>query len=718
VKAKRVHSRVGWLALLALCSLAGCGALARCSPKELAQKPVEPVAAPVAPRTPGQFEVAEVILDKKLMPGWDDWGWGKHEYTESGARIALGGFGGIILHHQELPSRYGGVSFRVQVPESYGEFLELQLMYRQVDEQTLPPVLITAEHVAKLPDGWWEVFVPWSALNPTGSPFDRIQIHAKKQIPDDLVPIDKIVLTKGSGAAIQPAAAAAAVRARPARAVVDCARSAIRINPLIYGIADQKWSMKPSARRIGGNPITRLNWDLGNVWNHGKDWFFENAVGPKDKLPEWIAADIEHGMKTALVVPTSGWVAKDATSVGFPKSVFGAQHAHDPNRPEAGDGMRPDNTPIRPGPPTQTSVAAPPAQIKKWIERLRAQDATRGKRGVDMYILDNEPTLWNSTHRDIHPDPLTYDELLDMTVRYGTAIREADHDAVIAGPAEWGWTGYFYSAKDVVAGVGLKPDRRAHDDLPLVEWYLKKLARHEKATGTRILDVLDLHFYPQAPNVWGDGGTDPETAALRLRSTRSLWDPSYNDESWINDTVKLIPRMKEWIAGNYPGRGISIGEWNFGGEKHMSGGLAVAEVLGRFGQQGITSAFYWYSPPDGSPAFNGFLAYRNYDGKGAHFLDWSVPTKDGQDLSLFASRDDSSEHFTLVLLNLDPSTAVDAEIDVSRCGTPTARRAFAYDATLPAFIEDRGKSDLAKLTERLAPYSMKVVELTVSKPVR
>jgi hypothetical protein len=700
-----MKSRVGWIAMLAVFSLAGCGALARCSPKSLLQKASAPEAPPGAPHVAGQFEVAEVVLDKKLMPGWDDWGWGKHEFTESGARIALGGFGGIILHHQELPSQFGGVSFRFQAPDSYGDFLELSLQYRQVDEQTLPPVFISAEYVAKLPDGWKEVLVPWSALNPSGSPFDRIQIHAKKQIPDDLVPIDKIVLTKGSGAAVHPVAAGASAPARSVRTVVDCSRSAVRINPLIYGIADSKWAMSPTARRIGGNPVTRLNWDLGNVWNLGKDWFFENVVGPKDKLPDWILADLAHGMKTALVVPTSGWVAKDATSVGFPVSVFGPQHARDPNRPEAGDGLRPDNTPIRPGPPTQTSVAAPPALIKRWIERLREQDAARGKRGVDMYILDNEPTLWNSTHRDIHPDPITYDELLDMTIKYGTAIREADRDAVIAGPAEWGWTGYFYSAKDVVAGTTLRPDRRAHDGLPLVEC-------------TRVLDVFDLHYYPQAANVWGDGGLDPATAALRLRSTRSLWDPSYRDESWIDDTIKLIPRMKEWIASSYPGRGISIGEWNFGGEKHMSGGLAVAEVLGRFGQQGITSAFYWYSPPDGSPAFNAFLAFRNYDGKGAHFLDWSVPTKDAENVSLFASRDDSSEHFTFVLLNLDPSTAVNAEVDLSRCGTPTSRRAFVYDTTAPAFVEDNAKADLAKLTERLAPYSMKVVELAVAKPAR
>ena len=33
-----------------------------------------------------------------------------------------------------------------------------------------------------------------------------------------------------------------------------------------------------------------------------------------------------------------------------------------------------------------------------------------------MYMLDNEPTLWNSTHRDVHPDPVGYEELLDRTL--------------------------------------------------------------------------------------------------------------------------------------------------------------------------------------------------------------------------------------------------------------------------------------------------------------
>src|SRR5258705_13651131 len=65
---------------------------------------------------------------------------------------------------------------------------------------------------------------------------------------------------------------------------------------------------------------------------------------------EWIEAERNEGRALAVVVPMIGWVAKDATSVGFPVSQFGPQRAHDPERPEAGDGFKPDGTPFRPDP--------------------------------------------------------------------------------------------------------------------------------------------------------------------------------------------------------------------------------------------------------------------------------------------------------------------------------------------------------------------------------
>src|SRR4029078_10949073 len=100
-----------------------------------------------------------------------------------------------------------------------------------------------------------------------------------------------------------------------------------------------------------------------------------------------------------------------------------------------------------------------------------------------------------------------------------------------------------------------------------------------------------------------------EPSARRTRSVRALWEPTYKDESWIDDTVELIPRLKRWIAEYYPKRGISIGEYNFGATTHMKGGLAQAEALGRFAEQGITSAFFFTYPPHRSPTFWAFRAF-------------------------------------------------------------------------------------------------------------
>src|SRR4029434_8958709 len=79
-------------------------------------------------------------------------------------------------------------------------------------------------------------------------------------------------------------------------------------------------------------------------------------------------------------------------------------------------------------------------------------------------------------------------------------------------------------------------DRDDHGGKPFVEWYLQQMAAAEAANHVRLLDYFDLHYYPQADGVSLSPAGNAATQALRLRSTRALWDPSYVDESWIKDT--------------------------------------------------------------------------------------------------------------------------------------------------------------------------------------
>ncbi len=668
-----------------------------------------------------------VVYDGELRNGWQDWGWSPRELGKGPAQLDLAGYGGWILANPGFSGEFGALVFRFRASERFGEALEVRLDAPVA--QPFPRVRPGMAHRRVLEDGWQEIRVPMQELNPDGRRFDRILFHAALDVREAQVEIDRVRLEPAGGEQNE----APAPEKRGALLHIDLKAPGHRISPLIYGIAfdprldgrdSHQWTLGATARRWGGNPSSRYNWRLGNAWNTASDWFFRNVdyTGvPGFTYQRFLDSGLERGLASALTVPILGWTAKDTRSFSFPISKFGPQRRTDPDFPDAGDGYSPSGSPLMPGPASGTSVEAPPESIGEWIAAIRARDEQRGRRSVRMYILDNEPMLWSSTHRDVHPEPVGYDELLQRTVDYATAIRKADPKAVIAGPALWGWPAYFYSAKDAAAGFVVSPDRTAHGGEPLLAWYLRKLEEHRKRTGTRLLDVVDVHFYPQASGmgVGPEGDTSPEACARRIRATRALWDPSYVDESWIGEPVRLIPRLREWVAQNAPGLGLSIGEYNFGAEGHLCGGLALAEALGQFGEQRLDAAFYWTYPAADSPAYWAFRAFRDYDGKGARFLDVSLPTVSTEGVSLFASTDEQRRRVVAVALNLQPAAHVGAALELSGCGRIGRGRAFAFgpqsgrleETAAPAF-------EGCTVRQPLPPYSLTVLELELAKAAK
>lgn len=503
---------------------------------------------------------------------------------------------------------------------------------------------------------------------------------------------------------------------------VQCKAPGQAVSPMIYGIAwaDTDKDIGATTHRWGGNETTSYNPKLGNAWNHGNDWFFENEE--IDSWEKFVEKAAQKGGRAAITVPIMGWVAKDTSSCAFPTKDYPHQDKTDSNRPLCGNGKKPDGKSNLESPkdPSKWSTKITPEDVGAWVAKVKAADVKRGKRIVYEYILDNEPALWDTTHRDVHPEPETYDELLEKTIAFGTAIRKADPDALIAGPAEWGWPGYFFSGKDAKAGFKLKPDRRAHDDQPFLAWYLKKLAEHEKTTGVKVLDVLDLHIYPQADGVQmtddeggdGAGNTDRATNDLRYRTTRSLWDRDYKDESWIDDNVYLIPRMKDLIAQNYPGLGFQIGEYNFGAEKHISGALALAEALGRFALYGVSHAYYWTFPKTNTPAYWAFRAFRNYDGAGGHFLDQIVPSSSPSGTSLYASKDETGKKWVLIAINFSADRPIEMPITLDGCATPASVKSFVYTGG-PIMTNGAAKIEGTSVTTKLPPASITVLEVAI-----
>jgi hypothetical protein len=495
-------------------------------------------------------------------------------------------------------------------------------------------------------------------------------------------------------------------------------------NPGIYGIGEgysamsdeRQWQLHASGRRFGGNPSSRYNWELG-TFNHGSDWVFANDGTPAGEplYARFLREDEERGMGSAVTIPILGWVAKDRTSSAFPVAKYPDQSGIDPLR-KAGEGKTSKGRVIPSPPPTETSVPAPPEMMGRWVKAMASRPETAT--GPRVYILDNEPGLWDSTHRDIHPDPMSYDELLERTLAYAHAIRANDPKGLIAGPSSFGWTEYLYSGKDGALSYHLVHlDRRLHGDLPLLAYYLRALHEHEAKTGERLLDLLDVHFYPQGDEVGvgAKGGTDPKTAAMRIRATRALWDPTYVDESWIGEPIRLIPRLHEWIDRYDPGVGIEIGEWDFGAEGHMSGALAVAETLGRFADGGVSRAFYWTFPYPGSATFFAFRAFRNFDGHGGRFEDALVPLAlSPEGTSVWASRDASGKHVVVVVLNFMPDVGLDTRVRLASCGGAARGTAYTYVQGAPDFAARALEvAEPGVLAASLPAYSINTFDLRV-----
>jgi len=414
------------------------------------------------------------------------------------------------------------------------------------------------------------------------------------------------------------------------------------ISPLIRGLngdldAAQMRDVGITVNSWGGNPTTRFNYMIGHAWNAARDYEYRNVnytESEADAFRAFVDLNEEAGVASRAVVPTLGWIAKDDDSAhcSFPDSNGGCQGA-------------PEAECESPGPiadPRDTSIESTPQMVADWIDGVLGEG-----RDVQFLSMDNEPELWGYTHYDVHPECTTYEEVLDKYLTYARALRAVAPDAQLMGPVMCCWYDFW-------GGGPGAADGSTNDFL---RWFLENVRAADEELGQRTLDVVDLHYYPQS-DVFNDN-VDPETNELRLRSTRSLWDPEYVDESWIDQPINFLPRVMSTIEEAYPGTPLFISEWNFGAEESMNGALVIADVLGLFGREGVYAATYWRSPEPGSPGYMAMKMHGNYDGAGTAFEGRTVPVElaDVTSVSAFAALSESGDVLRIMLINKSPETA-------------------------------------------------------------
>ena len=644
----------------------------------------------VLPLWTAQAQTRQSVYTESLQNGWQDYGWARLDYAStvqahSGTRsiaVTPAAYAALYLHHDAQPAiTYTNLSFWIHGGASGGQLLQVQA--------TVGGAALTAKVLPALAAQWQQVSLPMASLGVTNQPgFDGFWIQDRSGRAQATFYVDDIVL---DGTPPSPPS--------PVALTVNVGIRRHPIAPEVYGVAFAGTAalktLNVPLNRSGGNTETRYNWQL-NAHNHAADFYFESiadsAAAPGAETDLFIRSTLDAGAAPMVTVPMIGWAAKLGPNRGklasFSIRKYGAQTGNDAAYfADAGNGIKSAGPPVvyvTGNDPNDANVPSDAAFQGAWVDHLMQRWGASVAGGVRHYLLDNEPSLWHATHRDVHPTGARLEEIRDRCLEYAAMVRSKDPGAVIFAPEEWGWSGYLYSGYDqqygAAHGYSSFPDRAAHGNQDAIPWLLDRWREADAKSGRRSVDVLSVHFYPQG----GEFGEDVSLAMQlrRNRSTRALWDPSYVDETWIQSQVRLIPRLKEWVAAHYPGTRIALTEYNWGAEQHVSGALAQADVLGILGREGVDYATRWTCPATNSPVYQAIRLYRNYDGSGAAFGDVSVEAvaPDPDTVAVFAALRTADGAVTALMLNKDPGAAHPVSLTLSGIETEAAAELWRLDS--------------------------------------
>jgi hypothetical protein len=223
------------------------------------------------------------------------------------------------------------------------------------------------------------------------------------------------------------------------------------------------------------------------------------------------------------------------------------------------------------------------------------------KEQFQYWNMDNEPEVWNGTHKDIMPDAIPAEDYIQRYVAVAVKAREAFPEIKIVGPVftnEWFW----YNWQD-------------HQKIPdpvnpsikycWAEYFIKRIAEEQNRTGIRLLDVLDYHLYP--------GPEEDRSTTLQIH--RVFYDTTYDypkgegikilDEAnpdWGTRSQKsyIFKRSNDWLD-NYmgPDHGVTMGMSEFGSIYKSDPNVVTvtyASLLGTFAENNVEifSPWDWY----------------------------------------------------------------------------------------------------------------------------
>lgn len=203
--------------------------------------------------------------------------------------------------------------------------------------------------------------------------------------------------------------------------------------------------------------------------------------------------------------------------------------------------------------------------------------------------MDNEPEIWSGTHDDVMKTQLPAEDFMQLYFKVAKAARAKYPNIKLVGPVpanEWQW---YRWGSDPISYNGKK--------YTWLEYFILRVAEEEKATGIRLLDVLDIHYYPgsndaatcvQFHRVFFDRNyVYPE--ANGVHTLNGGWDTSINKEY-------ILGRCSDWLT-KYMGAnndvGLAVTECGLNSTNANVQAVWYASTLGEFMKNGVQIFTPW-----------------------------------------------------------------------------------------------------------------------------
>lgn len=268
--------------------------------------------------------------------------------------------------------------------------------------------------------------------------------------------------------------------------------------------------------------------------------------------------------------------------------------------------------------------------------------------------MDNEVDVWNGTQDWAMPTLISASAFMDRYIELAKKAKAKYPGIKLCGPvttSEWQW--YKWGSESIMINGKY---------YPWLEYFIKRCADEENASGVRVIDVVDLHNYPSAAN---------DEQALQLH--RMYYDTTFSypyangvktiNGGWDNSLSKeyIFRRIDDWLTTYFgPNHGISTGisEWWPATSDPNVASVVYGSIMGTFANNGVETFSPWTWTNGMWETLHLFSRYAK---------DYSVSSTSSQEdtLSAYTTVNTTGDSMTVMIVNRSMSNSQTVTVNLS-----------------------------------------------------